>query len=412
MINKKYIRNYLIIFFLTLASMVTLHSCDFLLTPAVSDDETLDGPIEGLTNEQLQMFFLGDEQFNKVFSFNEGLGPIFNNTACGSCHVDDGKSHPSVNLKRFQKNLGNGTYDPLTQLGGLQLQDKSIPGYPAETIPPEANAISVRSGPIVVGLGLIEAIADSTILAYADPNDQNNDGVSGKPQYVTAPGYLNYPPGPYGGKYLGRFGRKAGAIILLQQTVEAYHQDIGITTDLIPYENYNPKAGGYIDPVADPEVTSNTIQFVVFYLKTLKPPIRRMQNDLKVIAGNTRFNEIGCNNCHVPSMQTGYSPINALSYKPVNLYSDMLLHDMGQELADNFIEGEANEREWRTTPLWGLGIIHNATGGMPFYMHDGRTSDLIEAIRLHGGEAETIKQAFMNLGETDKQNIIAFLKSL
>ncbi|MCI0448843.1 MAG: thiol oxidoreductase [Chlorobi bacterium] len=410
--SKKYIYNYLVIFSLSLALVAVFHSCDFFLTPPVADDETLDGPIEGLTSDQLRMFFLGDEQFNKVFSFNEGLGPIFNNTACGSCHVDDGKSHPSANLKRFQKNLGNGTYDPLTELGGLQLQDKSIPGYPAETIPPEANAISVRSGPIVVGLGLIEAISDSTILAYADPNDQNNDGISGKPQLISAPSFLNLPPGPYGGKYLGRFGRKAGAINLLQQTVEAYHQDIGITTDLIPSENYNPLAGGYIDPVPDPEVTSNTVQFVVFYLKTLKPPIRRMQNDLKVIAGNTKFNEIGCNRCHVPSMQTGYSPINALSYKQVNLYSDMLLHDMGDELADNFIEGKANEREWRTTPLWGLGIIHNATGGMPFYMHDGRTSDLIEAIRLHGGEAEAIKQAFMNLGETDRQNVIAFLKSL
>jgi CxxC motif-containing protein (DUF1111 family) len=111
-------------------------------------------------------------------------------------------------------------------------------------------------------------------------------------------------------------------------------------------------------------------------------------------------------------MQTGFSPINALSYKQVNLYSDMLLHDMGPELSDNYIEGEANEREWRTTPLWGLGIIHNATGGTPYYMHDGRTSSINEAIRLHGGEAEQIKQAFMNLTEVDRQNLIAFLMSL
>jgi CxxC motif-containing protein (DUF1111 family) len=198
----------------------------------------------------------------------------------------------------------------------------------------------------------------------------------------------------------------------LQQTVEAYHQDIGITTDLIPNENFNPLAGGYIDPVADPEVPANIIEVVVFYLKTLKPPVRRMQSDPGVIAGSLKFNEIGCNKCHVPSMQTGISPINALSNKQVNLYSDMLLHDMGQELSDNYIEGEANEREWRTTPLWGLGIIHNATGGVPFYMHDGRTSDLVEAIRLHGGEAEAIKQAFMNLSPADRQNVITFLMSL
>jgi CxxC motif-containing protein (DUF1111 family) len=402
----------LLIFVFLFTASVIFHSCDFLLTPATESDQTLDGPIDGLTSEQLVMFFQGDEQFNKVFSFNEGLGPIFNNTACASCHVDDGKSHPTANLKRFQRNNGNGTYDPLYEYGGLQLQDKSIPNYPAETVPPEANAITVRSGPIVSGLGLIEAIADSTILSYEDPNDIDNDGISGEGQFVLAPQYLNLPPGPYGGRYLGRFGRKAGAILLLQQTVEAYHQDIGITTDLIPHENYNPLAGGYVDPVADPEVTANTIQVVVFYLKTLKPPVRRDQEELRVIAGASIFNAIGCNKCHVPTMQTGFSPINALSYKQVNLYSDMLLHDMGPELSDNYIEGEANEREWRTTPLWGLGIIHNATGGTPYYMHDGRTSSINEAIRLHGGEAEQIKQAFMNLTEVDRQNLIAFLMSL
>ncbi len=412
MMNKQYLFRYIVILFLSLGTAAAFHSCDFIFTPAVGNDETLDGPIEGLTNEQLRMFFQGDEQFNKVFSFNEGLGPIFNNTACGSCHVADGKSHPNANLKRFQKNLGGGNYDPLREFGGLQLQNRSIPNYPAETIPPVANAVSERSGPIVAGLGLVEAIPDTSILAYADPNDLNGDGISGKPQLVNSPDYLNYPPGPYGGKYLGRFGRKAGAIVLLQQTVEAYHQDMGITTDLIPLENYNPLAGGYIDPVADPEVPGNILHVVVFYLKTLKPPVTRMQNDPGVIAGRTRFNDIGCNKCHVNSMQTGFSPINALSYKQVNLYSDMLLHDMGQELSDNFIEGEAGEMEWRTTPLWGLGIIQNATGGTPYYMHDGRTSDLVEAIRLHGGEAEAIKQLFMNLPEADKQNIIAFLKSL
>ena len=412
MFYKKYIKNYAVIFLFTLGTMVIFHSCDFILTPEVRDDETLDGPIEGLTGDQLQMFFQGDAQFNKVFSFNEGLGPIFNNNACASCHVDDGKSHPNANLKRFQKNLGGGNYDPLTEHGGLQLQDKSIPNYPAETIPAEANAVTERSGPIVSGLGLIEAIPDTAILANADPDDINNDGISGKPQLVFAPGYLNYPPGPYNGKYLGRFGRKAGAIVLLQQTVEAYRQDIGITTDLLPEENYNPKAGGYIDPVSDPEVSANIVQVVVFYLKTLKPPVRRMQSDLSVIAGGTKFGEIGCTGCHTPSMMTGYNPVNALTNKTVNLYSDMLLHDMGAELADNYVEGDALETEWRTTPLWGLGIIRNATGGTPYYMHDGRTSDLVEAIRLHGGEAEAIKQAFMNLNDADKQNIIAFLRSL
>ncbi len=391
---------------------LTLDSCDLILTNPIADDQTLDGPIEGLTSEQLRIFIEGDEEFGKVFSFNEGLGPVFNNTGCVSCHVADGRSGPSFNLIRFQKNLGGGNFDPMTELGGVQWQDKCMPGYIAEVIPSDANALSSRSGPPVTGLGLIEATPDETILGYSDPDDLDGDGISGKPQLVNAPEFLYLPPGPYNGKYLGKFGRKAGAVNLLQQTVGAYLQDMGITTDFLYEENYNPLGGGFVDPIPDPEISTHVVQAVVFYLKTLKPPIRRMQNDLRVIAGESKFNEIGCAKCHVPTMETGFSPINALSNKEFHPYTDMLLHDMGPELADNFIEGTALETEWRTTPLWGLGIAQSSTGGIPFYMHDGRTSDLIEAIRLHGGEAEIIKNLFMNLSESDKQNIIAFLMSL
>ena len=390
---------------------IVFDSCDLMTTP-IAEDQTLDGPIEGLSPEQLRIFLEGDEEFGKVFSFNEGLGPIFNNTGCASCHVSDGRSDPSFNLTRFQKNLGGGNFDPMTELGGVQWQDKCKPGYIAEVIPPDANAISERGGPPVTGLGLIEATPDETILANADPNDLDGDGISGKPQFIDAPEFLYLPPGPHNGKYLGRFGRKAGAVNLLQQTVGAYLQDIGITTDFLYDENYNPLGGGFIDPIPDPEISTHVVTAVVFYLKTLKPPIRRMENDLRVIAGESKFNEIGCAKCHVPDMRSGFSPINALSNKDFHPYTDMLLHDMGPELADNFIEGEASGTEWRTTPLWGVGIAHNATGGIPFYMHDGRTSDLIEAIRLHGGEANAIKNIFMNLSETDKQNIIAFINSL
>ncbi|MGH2575631.1 MAG: di-heme oxidoredictase family protein [Ignavibacteria bacterium] len=410
--QKTILKTYSLAFLIIAVTLFTFHSCDFLITNPAEDNQTLDGPIDGLTQAQLQIFFRGDEAFSNKFAFNNGLGPIFNQSACFNCHVKDGRSHPSVNLKRFQKNLGNGQFLPLYELGGPQLQDKCIPSYQAEVIPSEANAISVRGGPIVTGLGLIEAIPDATILSYADPFDTNQDGISGKSQFIEAPDFLGLPPGPYNGKYLGRFGRKAGSINLLQQTVTAYSQDIGITSDWIIAENYNPLVGGFNDPVPDPEVSSNTVNDVVFYLKTLKPPPRRNQNDLRVIAGETIFNNIGCNKCHIPQMQTGFSPIEPLSYKAVNLFSDMLLHDVGQELADNFIEGEARESEWRTTPLWGLGLASSVTGGTPFYMHDGRTSDLREAIRLHGGEAEMIKQAFLNLTPTEKDNLIAFLLSL
>lgn len=288
-----------------------------------------------------------------------------------------------------------------------------MPGYQAEEIPSSANAISVRGGPLVVGLGLIEAISDQTILSHADPADTDGDGISGRPNLMEAPEFLGLPPGPYNGKYIGRFGRKAGAINLLQQTANAYHQDMGITSDFLPVENHNPLAGGTGgDPVADPEISAATVNDVVFYLQTLRPPLRRNENDATVRRGEAVFGAIQCASCHVPAMTTGPHPIQVLSSQSVHLYSDMLLHDMGPDLADNFIEGEAAETEWRTTPLWGLGIVENVLGGTPFYLHDGRTSDLRIVIDLHKGEANASRVAFQQLPFVDQEALLAFLRSL
>ncbi len=396
---------------LTACMSLLVVGCDALLTK--EPEQSLEGPIEGLTNEQRGIFARGDEAFGEVFTFQTGLGPLFNQASCERCHVGDGRSHPRVNLKRFGNNLGGGQFDPLAELGGPQLQERSIPGYPAETIPAHANAISERGGPIVVGLGLIEAIPDQTILSYADPNDANGDGVSGRPNLIAAPDYLGLPAGPYSGKYLGRFGRKAGAINLLQQTANAYHQDMGITSDFIPEENFNPLAGGQGgDPVADPEVPAATVHDVVFYLQTLRPPVRRNADDATVKRGEQIFQSIMCTACHVPVMMTGASPIAPLNAVPAHLYSDLLLHDMGPDLADNLIEGEATGTEWRTTPLWGLGIIEHVLGGTPVYLHDGRTSDLRVVIELHKGEANASRLAFQRLTAADQEALIRFLKSL
>lgn len=395
-----------------LVVVAMLAGCD-MLTKAPEPDQSFDVPIDGLTNEQRAIFARGDEAFGEVFTFQTGLGPLFNQASCERCHVADGRSHPSVNLKRFGRNLGGGLFDPMHEFGGPQLQERSLPGYPAETIPGHADAVSERGGPLVVGLGLIEAIPDAAILARADPNDTDGDGISGRPNLVEAPEFLSLPPGPYNGKYLGRFGRKAGAINLLQQTVTAYHQDIGITSDFLPEENFNPLAGGQGgDPVADPELSAATIHDVVFYLQTLRPPLRRNAQDPTVQRGEQLFGSIGCASCHVPSMQTGPHPIAALSNRTVHLYSDLLLHDMGPDLVDNFIEGEASGTEWRTTPLWGLGIVENVLGGTPFYLHDGRTSDLRVVIDLHKGEADRSRRSFNLLSLQDQEALIAFLKSL
>ncbi len=402
-----------IFFFLIAIGVFALQGCDHLLTKEPEPDQSFEGPIEGLTNAQRAIFIRGDAAFGEVFTFQTGLGPLFNQASCERCHVGDGRGHPSVNLKRFGRNLGNGLFDVLSEYGGPQLQERSMPGYLAETIPAHADAVSERAGPLAVGLGLMEAIPDQTILSYADPNDANGDGISGRPNLVISPEYIGTGGGPYNGKYLGRFGRKAGAMNLLQQTATAYHQDMGITSDYLSEENYNPVIGGTGgDPVPDPEIPASRVNDVVFYLQTLRPPVRREENDPRVQRGEQVFNSIKCSSCHVPGMMTGPHAIEPLSNRRVQLYSDLLLHDMGPDLADNFIEGEASGTEWRTTPLWGLGIIEKVLGGTPFFLHDGRTSDLRVVIDLHKGEADASRIAFRQLPSQDQEALIKFLKSL
>ena len=396
-----------------LISLGLFLGCDELLTKAREPNESFDAPINGLTHGQRAIFARGDDAFGEVFTFQTGLGPLFNQASCERCHVGDGRGHPSVNLKRFGRNLGGGQFNPLIEFGGPQLQERSMPGYPAETIPSHANAISERGGPLVVGLGLIEAIPDQTILSNADPNDADGDGISGRANLITAPEFLGLGPGPYNGNYLGRFGRKAGAINLLQQTATAYHQDMGITSDFLPVENHNLLVGGTGgDPVADPEIPAATVNDVVFYLQTLRPPLRRAANDPDVLTGEQLFSTIKCASCHVPVMMTGQHPIAALNNRPTALYSDLLLHDMGPDLSDNFVEGEATGTEWRTTPLWGLGIVENVLGGTPFYLHDGRTSDLRAVISLHKGEADSSRIGFQQLPIASQEALLKFLKSL
>ncbi len=388
--------------------------CDSLVTDPPQDNQIFDAPLDGLTAAQLKAHLDGDEAFGEAFNTATGLGPVFNQTACVNCHPDEGRGHPSTNLTRFGRATADG-FDYMLEFGGPQLQDRSIPGYPAEQLPFEATGISVRGGPIAVGLGLIEAIPDETILTNEDPNDANGDGISGRANFVPAPEWLELSPDKIirDGMYLGRFGRKATAINLLQQTVSAYKADMGVTTDFDPVEIFNPAVGNTVgDNVPDPEVSAETVRNVVIYLQTLREPLRRNENAPEVLAGKQLFTTIGCASCHLPEMQTGPSAIRQLAFKPVRLYSDLLLHDMGPQLADHYPEGQASGTEWRTAPLWGLGIVDNLLGGTPFYLHDGSTSDLTEVIDLHMGEAAGARSRFFELAETDQMSLIAFLKSL
>jgi len=380
-------------------------SCDKLMPDAPADDQVLDGPIEGLTPEQNRIFLSGDVAFNdEIFSANNGLGPRFVATSCGSCHAGDGKGHPFTTLTRFGQSdtLAN----EFLHLGGPQLQQLALPGYQPEQIPAGAT-FSKFTPPANTGLGLLEAVPDATLLALADEKDADGDGISGRPNWINIPSYSLLRPGAVerNGKYIGRFGKKAAVYDLHQQTANAYNQDMGVNST---YEAYNTYNGLEVDP----EISNQTLLDVVFYLQTLKAPIQRNQNDPDVIAGKQIFSNISCNKCHTPQLQSGPSSIAALSNKTFFPYTDLLLHDMGPALNDGYTEGTALPAEWRTPPLWGLGLSKNSQGGQVFLMHDGRARSIEEAILLHGGEATQSKNSFQQLSASDKIRIIRFLESL
>jgi CxxC motif-containing protein (DUF1111 family) len=279
--------------------------------------------------------------------------------------------------------------------------------------------VAVFTAPSVTGLGLLEAVDDATLVALADPDDRDGDGISGRLQLLAPTDLLVEAARLDGrhpvveGRYIGRFGKKAGAINLLHQTVNAYHEDMGLTTDLLPNDQVNPQVGTFAgDGVPDPEVSSSTVARVVFYLKTLRPPPRRNPTGSDVAAGAAVFTAIGCAKCHLPALTTGPSRLQALDRVTFHPYTDLLLHDMGPALDDHYTEGTATTAEWRTPPLWGLGLAERAQGGRAFYLHDGRATTLEHAIELHGGEAAASRAAFRTLPAAEVQRLIAFLRSL
>lgn len=380
-------------------------ACEKILPQAPSDDELLDGPVEGLNYEQNRRFLAGDVAFNdEVFTSQTGLGSIFVATSCGSCHAGDGKGHPFTTLTRFGQIDSTG--NQFLHLGGPQLQNRALPGYTSEQIPAGAT-FSKFTPPANTGLGFLELVSDADILAMADPTDANGDGISGVPNWITLPSFIDPNPNAItqNGKYIHRFGKKAAAHNLLHQTVNAYNQDIGITSTFQPKDVYS---GLNIDP----EVSDLTIHNVVFYLQTLKAPIQRNQNDVEITQGNNLFVQTGCESCHKQTLKTGFSTVAALSNKTFHPYTDLLLHDMGPALDDGYTEGNAKTFEWRTPPLWGLGLSPNSQGGQYFLLHDGRAKSIEEAIQLHGGEAQQSKVRFQQLSVQDKNNLIKFLKSL
>lgn len=384
--------------------LILLGACEEFQPTAPQEYELLDGPVSGLTETENLQFLMGDVAFNdEVFISATGLGPLFVANSCGSCHPGDGKGHPFTTLTRFGQTDETG--NQYLNAGGPQLQHRAIPGYKAEQIP-AGTTYSSFTPPAVTGLGFLDAVSDEDILTWADPNDADGDGISGVPNWIEVKGYITLRPNSISqnGKYIGRFGKKGAVYDLLQQTATAYNEDIGITST---YEAIDT----YLGVEYDPEVSNQTIQDVVFYLKTLKAPVPRKEND-EILSGKEIFSTIGCTKCHRPEMKTGASPVAALSNKTFYPYTDLLLHDMGPSLDDGYTEGSAKTYEWRTPPLWGLGLSKNSQGGEYFLMHDGRARSIEQAIQMHGGEGLQSKESFESLTSEDKRKLIQFLESL
>ena len=399
-------QNHLIVIAILLAFIGGMISCDKILPKVQDDDELLDGPVGGLTPEENQIFLRGDVAFNdEIFSAANGLGPRFVATSCGSCHAGDGKGHPFTTLIRFTA-AADSTGNTILEQGPTQLQNRAIPGFTPELIP-EGVPFSKFTPPANTGLGFLDLVSDADLLAMADSNDINGDGISGRVNWNKIPTYVSLRKNTIvkDGKYICRFGKKGSVYDLLQQTATAYNQDMGITSLFEPVDVYS---GLEIDP----EVSTKTVHDVVFYVKTLKAPIQRTPNDQEVVNGKNMFLEIGCESCHKQTLKTGFSSIEALNNKEFHPYTDLLLHDMGSGLDDGFTEGSAKTSEWRTPPLWGLGLSKNSQGGRYFLMHDGRAGSIQEAIMLHGGEAQQSKINYQQLNETDKAKLIKFLESL
>jgi CxxC motif-containing protein (DUF1111 family) len=405
-------------------------------------------PAPNLGSESLDRHLAGDFQFGATFvtapaPVHAGLGPVFNNTSCERCHVGDGRGRPPNPGETFTSLLFRTSVagmdpqgGPLSAPGvGLQLQLRSIVGFAAEGTAalaydevagefadgtpytlhrprytltggaaplPGGLLISPRVAPPVFGLGLLEALSEATIMAAADPDDADGDGISGRPNRVWDP--------TAGATAIGRFGWKANAASLLQQTASAYNGDMGVTSSFLPAEPCEGLIAGCERHA--PDVTDEVVRLAQHYVRTLGVPARRGLDDQVARRGETVFRQAGCASCHLPELRTGdLLDVPEASGQTIRPYTDLLLHDMGPDLADDRPDFEASGQEWRTPPLWGIGLTVVVSGHTNF-LHDGRARDLMEAILWHGGEAAGARSKVLDLAPADREALLAFLRSL
>lgn len=397
-------------------------------------------PAPNLSEAELETHRAGDVAFGAKFvaapaPVHAGLGPQFNNVSCVGCHMGDGRGLPVIGrgllgsslLLRVSPAGAPSTEhgpEPVPGLGG-QLQDHALFGETPEVSidlawdehpeaygdgtavslraprftvtlangePLPANvAISPRLASPVFGLGLLEAVPEADLRALADPDDRNHDGLSGRANDVWDVRRA--------ATVLGRFGWKANTPTLEQQAAAAYFNDMGVSSPLFP------DADGATD------IDAQTLHDATFYTQTLAVPARDHLDDPIVQRGEQLFRDHGCAACHVEQLQTGAHEIPALSHQTIHPYSDLLLHDLGDGLADHRSDFLADGREWRTSPLWGVGLAQTVLQGACF-LHDGRARTLEEAILWHDGEAHASREAFRTASGADREALVAFLRSL
>ncbi|WP_205669517.1 di-heme oxidoredictase family protein [Aliiroseovarius marinus] len=414
-------------------------------------------PFPNLPTDQKLDFTLGEAMFEKLWVqapastiSSDGLGPLYNTRACSACHLNDGRgvvagpdNHTGLVLRLSVP--GNGMQPEPTY--GLQLQTRAISGHQAEgmlgityedmpvtlgdgtIITLRAPRYSVqestlgdlapdtmtspRIAPQMIGLGLLEAIPEADILAGADPDDADGDGISGRPNVVWSREF-DQP-------MLGRFGHKAGSPTLRQQSADAANGDIGLSSTLFPAHwgdctevqaDCRRERHGGTDAQDGVELGDTVLDVLTTYVATLAPPARRNASDAQVLRGKELFYQSGCTACHTPAFVTHRLPDDpARSFQLIWPYSDMLLHDMGEGLADHRPEWQASGQEWRTPPLWGIGLTA-AVSGQASFLHDGRARTLLEAILWHGGEAFTARETVRLMDAPDRAALITFLESL
>jgi CxxC motif-containing protein (DUF1111 family) len=437
---------------------------------APANRDAFSHPSANLSFEKQGTFKLGNALFKKLWvsspsstKASDGLGPLFNARSCQSCHIKDGRGHPPENntdstgmfLRLARKAVSaedldatqNGTIINLQDpVYGAQLQDSAVPGLAAEgrmvishtrqtvAFPGGAQAelrkpiynvadlafgalhpdttLSPRIAPPMIGLGLIEAIHEADIAALADPEDADKNQISGRMALVRDES---------GDIELGRFGWKAQNANVRRQSAEAFSGDIGISTaDIASHygdcTKHQPACfqmpHGEQARLGKTEAPGLVLELVTFYSRNLAVPARRNIDDATVLHGKQMFHTSGCASCHKPNFVTRRDAGDpAQSFQLIWPYSDFLLHDMGEGLADGQQAGLASGREWRTPPLWGIGLTKTVSGHT-FFLHDGRARNLEEAILWHGGEAQAARTAYMALTQSDRDSLIRFLESL